>query len=508
MLVQALKRKHSLSEIVCDALVLGIFEESREPFKEVQTDDKTIDNLISQIIRDLPDCAKFGKTNVIHTSGITKAKRIILTGLGKKETITIDKIRKVSAISLREAQKLHSPHVVFSYNCTADIGLDNKKSIQAIVEGAILGTYRFDYYKTDKKIGIGDEGKITNIEKLIILENDEIEKNFKTAISEGNIIAKNVNFARDLTNHPPKYMTPSKMAEEAAELASKYGLNITVLDKEEMKKQNMNAILAVARGSSEPPKLIALKYEGNPKSKKVLGLVGKGITFDSGGISLKPSEGMEKMTRDMAGAAVVLGAVAAISKLKLKVNVLGVMPCAENMPSGSALCPGDIITSMNGKTIEVVNTDAEGRLILADAITYAKKEGVTYIVDVATLTGACVIALGTVNSGVISNNRDLCAQLMNAAKEAGENMWELPNNEEYLKQIKSDVADLKNVGGRPAGAITAGVFIGQFVGETPWVHIDIAGTSDTDKADGYNQKGATGVGVRTLVELAKSLQKA
>jgi leucyl aminopeptidase len=367
----------------------------------------------------------------------------------------------------------------------------------------MLGAYRFDYYKTDKK----DEDQTVVFEKLFILKDGANQESLANAVSEGKIIAENVNYARDLINHPAQYMTPSKLAAEAAALAAKHSLDITVLEKEEMSRQNMNALLAVAQGSAQPPKLIAIKYAGNPKSQEIIGFVGKGITFDSGGISIKPADGMEKMIRDMAGAAAVLGAIAAIAELKLKINVLSIMPCTENMPSGSAVKPGDIVTSMSGKTIEIVNTDAEGRLILADAVTYAQKQGATYLVDVATLTGACVVALGTVNSGLISNNKDWRDQVLAAAQEAGENMWELPNNEEYAKQLKSSAADLKNTGGRKAGAITGGLFIGEFAGKTPWAHIDIAGTSSAEKTEGYNVKGATGVGIRTLVELAKSLQE-
>ena len=300
-------------------------------------------------------------------------------------------------------------------------------------------------------------------------------------------------------------MTPTKMAWHAGEIAKQYGLELSVLEREDMKNNGMGALLAVAQGSIEAPKLIVLKYLGNPGEQEIVAYVGKGITFDSGGISLKPSQNMDEMKGDMAGGGAVLGAMLAIAQLKPKINIVAIVPCTENMPSGSAYRPGDIITSMSGKTIEVVNTDAEGRLILADAITYAKKLGATKIIDVATLTGACVVGLGSFYSGVITNNRDWLEKITTAARQTGEKMWELPNDEEYLGQIKSSIADLKNSGGRPGGAITAGLFIGRFAGKTPWVHIDIAGTSDTDKEKGYNLKGGTGVGVRTLIQLATTL---
>ena len=309
-----------------------------------------------------------------------------------------------------------------------------------------------------------------------------------------------------MINHPPQYMTPAKMAWHAGEIAKQCGLEFSVLEKEDMAANGMGALLAVAQGSDAPPKLITIKYQGNPASQELVAYVGKGITFDSGGISLKPSQNMDEMKRDMAGGGAVIGAMLAIAQLKPKVNIVAIVPCTENMPSGSAFRPGDIITAMNGKTIEVLSTDAEGRLILADAVTYAKKLGAARIVDLATLTGACVVGLGSVYSGVISNNSEWCKAVIDASRQVGEKMWELPNDEEYLRQIKSSVADLKNSGGRPAGAITAGLFIGQFAEKTPWVHIDIAGTSDADKGRGYNLKGGTGVGVRTLVQLAADLE--
>ena len=267
----------------------------------------------------------------------------------------------------------------------------------------------------------------------------------------------------------------------------------------------MLAFLAVAQGTQEPPRLIILKYTGNPIKTEYVAFIGKGVTFDSGGISLKPSEGMEEMKTDMAGGAAVLGAMRAIAQLKPKLNVIAIVPCTENMPSGISLKPGDVISSMAGKSIEIVNTDAEGRLLLADAVTYAKQLGAEKLVDLATLTGACVVALGSITSGIISNNDKWCERVLDAASKCGEKMWRLPAFDEYKEQIKSPIADLKNSGGRPAGAITAGLFIAEFAGNTPWVHIDIAGTATVNKDTGYNVTGATGAGVRTLIQLACDL---
>ena len=267
----------------------------------------------------------------------------------------------------------------------------------------------------------------------------------------------------------------------------------------------MHALLSVSQGSIQLPKLIIIKYMGDTNSKHLTAFVGKGVTFDSGGISIKPSLNMGEMKDDMAGGAAVLGAMAAIGQLKPKVNILGVIPCVENMPSGQAYKPGDVICSMSGKTIEIISTDAEGRLILADAITYANKLGATQIIDIATLTGACVVALGSVTSGLITNDVNFCRQVLQAVADTGEKVWELPNFSEYKKDIQSNIADLKNSGGRMAGAITAGLFIEEFVENTPWVHIDIAGTANIEKEDGYNLKGGTGVGTRTLIQLAQNM---
>lgn len=486
----------SITEVLCDTVIVHLSEGSTVPSGAAGALDKALNGHISQIIRDIPGCGKYGESTIIHTLGMVGAKRIILLGLGKESEITQDKMRALMAGAMRTARKMCSKTVA-TVICNGSSKLENYQHIaQTIIEGAILGLYRFNYYKTKKDDTCG-------IEELLIIENDTAKADAITeGIRAGRIIAESVNYARDLINHPAQYMTPAKMAWHAEEIAQQYGLEVDILDREDMQQKRMGALLAVAQGSVEPPKLIILKYQGNPASPEVLAFVGKGITFDSGGISIKPSQNMDEMKRDMAGGGAVLGAMKAIAQLKPKVNIIAVVPCTENMPSGSAFRPGDIITSMSGKTIEVLNTDAEGRLILADAVTYASKLGATKIIDIATLTGACVVGLGTVYSGVITNNREWCQKVMAAAEQIGEKMWELPNDEEYLEQIKSSIADLKNSGGRAAGTITAGLFIGEFVDKKPWVHLDIAGTSDADKDKGYNIKGGTGVGVRTLIQLA------
>jgi len=489
----------AVTDIVCDAIIIGLFE-GEQPSGTTRVIDKALQQHVSEIIRDMPGCGKDGETTIIHTFGAIGAKRIILLGLGKESEISVDKVRALMAVAMRAARKINSQTVATAIHNESD-KLEANLTAQAVIEGTIMGSYQFTYYKTSKKDNPG-------IEKVIIIENDTANMDvIKSKVHEGKIIAESVNLARDLVNHPAQYMTPTKMASHAMQIAEEYGFELTILEKEDMQQKGMGALLAVAQGSIEPPKLIVLKYEGNPDSQETIALVGKAITFDSGGISIKPSQKMDEMKGDMAGGAAVLGAMMALGQLRPKVNIIAVVPCAENMPSGSAFRPGDILTSLSGKTIEVLSTDAEGRLILADAVTYAKQLNATKIVDLATLTGACVIGLGTIYSGVLTNNQEWCQTVIDAGQIIGEKMWELPNDTEYLEQIKSSIADLKNTGGRYAGTITAGLFIGEFAAKTPWVHIDIAGTSDAEKDKGYNLKGGTGVGVRTLVQLMKMLEK-
>lgn len=484
--------------IGCDTLLIGLWEDEGLAEESAEAVGKILAEHIVNLIGRQPDCAKYGNTANLYPLESLGLTRVMVLGLGKKKYLTIDKIRDVFAIAARKIRKLNSPTVgfvlsdlIFNQNTASSV-------VQAISEGINLGAYQFNFYKTDKV-----DAEIKKL-FLVVQQEDDI-KLLQKAARVGNIIGQSVNFARDLSNHPSRNMTPTRMAEHAAEIAKKTGMKLSVLLTDEIEKQQMNAMLAVAQGSDEPPCLLALRYQGDVSCKETVAFIGKGVTFDSGGISLKPSANMGEMKGDMAGGAAVLGAMLAIGRLKPKVNIIGVVPCVENMPSGHALKPGDIIKTMSGKTVEIITTDAEGRLILADGITYARALGATRIVDVATLTGACVVALGNVASGIVSNDAAWCKQIVQAAAEAGEKMWELPHYPEYTDQIKSDIADLKNSGGRMAGAITAGMFLAQFADAMPWVHIDIAGTSDMDKERGCNGKGATGSGLRTLVQLAQNI---
>ena len=375
-----------------------------------------------------------------------------------------------------------------------DIILEN--SAQAITEGALLGSYTFRRHIT-KKAEHGD------IKQLLIIGSRQADAHLlESGSDKGRVLAGATNLARDMVNEPANYMTPGRMAEMAKEMAQEHGLELTVLEKEQMQELGMGALLGVTQGSCQPPKFIVLRYRGGGADEVDLAFVGKGITFDSGGISIKPSEKMEAMKSDMAGGATVMAAISAIAQLKPGINVAAIIPAVENLPSGSALKPGDVITAMTGKTIEIISTDAEGRLILADALGYAGKLDAKMIVDVATLTGSCMVALGDICTGAFGNNQELMDRVIAAGADAGERIWQLPMYEEYKEQNKSDVADIKNTGGRYAGAITAAQFLVEFVGDTPWVHLDIAGTSMSDKERSYLVKGATGVAVRTLVNLA------
>jgi leucyl aminopeptidase len=358
----------------------------------------------------------------------------------------------------------------------------------AAVEGAMLGDYEPDRYK-------GGEKK--SIESVVIVGGDE------AAVKRGQILADCQNFARAIGNEPANLLTPMKMAAAARAMCKESGLECEVLEREQMEKLGMGALLGVAQGSAEPPALIVIRYKpAAAKSKDHLGLVGKGVTFDTGGISIKPAEGMEKMKYDMCGGAAMMGAMRAIAQLKPALTVTAFIPCVENMPGSRAQRPGDIVTAMSGKTIEVLNTDAEGRLILADAMAYARKQGVTHMVDAATLTGAIVVALGHVHVGLFSNDDGMRDRVLKAAKGEGENMWPMPLDEDYKELLKSAFADLGNIGGRWGGAISAAWFLKEFAEDTPWVHLDIAGTAWLDDAKPYMAKGPTGMPVRTMVRLA------
>ncbi len=489
-----------VAKIETGAVILSIFEGGR-PEAGLAAVDKALAGAVSQLISQGEIKGKSGEITLIHTMGKLPATRIVIVGLGKQKELTLDKVRGAVAEVCRFLRKrgVDSAATVLLGAGTADISRET--AALAITEGALLGTYSFRKHMTKEPGWVEMKG-------LTILSSDAASlPAFEQACNRGIILAEATNLARDMVNEPANYMTPAQMADAAIKLAETYGLEVSILEREQMKELGMGALLGVAQGSQQPPKFIVLRYKGSNSATTDIALVGKGITFDSGGISIKPSEGMGDMKGDMAGGAAVMAAISAIAQLKLKANVAAIVPATENMPSGSALKPGDIVAQMTGKTIEIVTTDAEGRLILSDALGYARKLGAKYIVDVATLTGACRVALGDIRSGGFSNNQELMDRVIKAGTEAGERIWQMPMDEEYKEQNKSDVADIKNSGGRYGGAITAAQFLAEFVGDTPWVHLDIAGTNLTDKESGYRVKGATGVPVRTLVNLVISLTR-
>jgi leucyl aminopeptidase len=486
-----------------DALVVNLFEGVTKPGGATAVVDQALAGLISHAITQGEFQGKAGTHLLLHTQGKLKAERVLVAGLGKQAQFGRDAVRSATGEALRFLRRHGCRRVGTILHGTGAGGLDVAEAAQAITEGALLGLYTFDRYKGKKD---NDDHRV--IDELALLLRDRAQMaEVRASSATGQIVARAVNLARDLVNEPSNYLTPRDLASQARAVAKAQGLSCQVFEKRELERLGMGALLGVAQGSSRPPVLIVLSYRGGRGKQPDLGLVGKGITFDSGGISIKPSEGMEQMKGDMAGGAAVIATMAAIGQLKPAINVTAIVPACENLPSGSALKPGDVVRAMDGKTIEVVNTDAEGRLILADGLCYARRLDCQRLVDVATLTGACVVALGSIRSGAFTNNQGWMDQVRSAADAVGDKVWQMPMDGEYDEQIKSDVADVKNVGGRKAGAVTAAKFLARFVGETPWVHLDIAGTAQAEKEKGDTPKGATGVPVRTLIRLAGDLAR-
>jgi len=485
-----------ITQIEADAIVVKLFE-GEQPGDATAVMDKALGGAITRLIENGGIKGKFGEISLIHTLGNLPSGIVSVVGLGERQDFTLDKMRKAAGEFCRSLRKLNC-HKIATALHGADIDdIDPEALGEAIVEGSLLGLYNFANYK---------KPEYEDIKEILIVERDKDKvPSLERGIRRGSVMVEATSLARDMINEPANYMTPSRMAEVAKEIADKGKLEINVFDSNEIKTMGMEALLGVSKGSEQAPKLITLSYKGDENSKNTIGFVGKGITFDSGGISIKPSKDMDQEKADMSGGAAVVAALSAIAQLKPKINVVGIIPTAENLPSGSALKPGDVVKAMNGKTIEVKDTDCEGRLILADALSYAVKQGLSPLVDLATLTGSCGVALGTEYGGALSNNQELMDKVFKAAGRAGEKFWQLPLPEEYKEQLKSEIADIKNIGGAYGGTITAALFLSEFVDNTPWVHLDIAYTALSSKESGYLMKGATGMGVRTLVELALAM---
>ncbi|MDX2034615.1 MAG: leucyl aminopeptidase [Blastocatellia bacterium] len=477
-------------EVEGDALVAVIFEGQSLEAGVAGELNRATQGVIASLIETGEFAGKSGESAYIHNPAGLKTRRLLLLGGGKEAEFTSDAVRRLAGAATRTLRGKKARNIALLCRWS----LPASESAQAATEGALLSLFDPDKYHTSDKTE-------SHLETLSLIAAEGELEEARRGSERGRIIAEAANFGREVINEPSNLMTPSELARKAEETAKTYGLEFEVLEEAQMKELGMGSLLGVAQGSAEPAKLIVLRYAPKTESSETIAIVGKGVTFDTGGISIKPADGMEKMKYDMAGGATTIAAMRAIAQLKPAVNVLGIVPAVENMPGGRAQRPGDVVRSMSGKTIEVINTDAEGRLILCDAISYARKLGATRIVDLATLTGAVSIALGDVYVAILGNNQQWIDDVIAAGKRAGEKLWQLPLTPEYREQIKSEIADIKNVGGRRAGTITAAYFLREFVDDVPWAHLDIAGTAWNENGKPHLAVGPSGVCVRTLVTL-------
>jgi leucyl aminopeptidase len=480
-----------------DALVSYVFEDADPVQGRIAEFDQFTDGLLRKLATGGELTGKTLEMTLVHAPRGLKAARLLLVGAGKREKLDPAILRRIAGAALRylKSRAVKQFTFVLRENEAAE------SAAQTVAEGALTADFESDKYKTEKK-----DAKFIDTVSLAGFS-DQDRAAAEKGLTRGRIIAESQNFARDLVNEPSNKLTPRVLAEKAQAMAKEAGLAVEILDEKRIAELKMGALLSVAQGSVEPPRVMVLTYTpANPKSgAPVIGLVGKAVTFDTGGISIKPSDGMEKMKYDMAGGATMLGVMRALAALKPSVKVICVVPSTENMPGGRAQKPGDIQTAMSGKTIEVLNTDAEGRLILADGVHYAKQLGATHLIDAATLTGAIVIALSNINVGVFGSDQSFTDKLLASAKAAGEKMWQMPIDDDYREFLKGTVADIQNIGsGKGGGAITGAMFIKEFTGDSPWIHLDIAGTAWNDDAKPWLAKGPTGVALRTLVHLVMS----
>ncbi len=466
-------------------------EKDKKPELKVASSDQAAQSAAADLLASGEVTGKAFETNLLHKPANLKAKRLLLISAGAAKNFSSYDLRRYAGAAARALKSRGLRSLAF----IAPPGIGGEEAVRAIVEGAHVGNFDPDYYRSDRK-----DQKIDAV--TIIAGGDKVA--LEKAATEAQIVGESQNFTRDLVNEPSNRMTPTTLAERAQKMSAEVGLKCEVFGADKIREMKMGAFWSVAQGSDEPPALIVMTYEpaGAP-AKPVLGLVGKGITFDTGGISIKPADGMEKMKYDMAGGATMIGAMRAIALLKPKVKVIGIVCATENMPSGKAQKPGDVQIAMSGKSIEIINTDAEGRLVLADGLYYARQLGCTHLIDAATLTGAVVVALGYANVGIFANDEDMYNRLHSANAKAGEKMWRLPLDDEYKEQIRSSIADIVNSGGRWGGAITAAMFLKEFAEDTPWIHLDIAGTAWTEDQKPWIAKGPSGIALRSLVEFVK-----
>jgi leucyl aminopeptidase len=482
----------AVTSVATGALVVPIFAGGIVDGAAAEV-DTVLGGALADIVASGEIGGKANETSLVHAKD-APFKRVLAIGLGEREKFTPSGLAKYAGTAVRYLGK----RGVTTIAIALPPGVDAALAASFVAEGAVAGTVDTTMYRSE-----ADKPVVTT--DVTILAGAYDRTAVENGASRGSVLGEAVNAARRMALTPANDMTPTHMAARAKELGKDAGLEVDVLDEERMQKLGMGSLLGVSRGSDEPATLSVLTYKGDPSSSETIALVGKGLTFDSGGISIKPAENMHEMKYDMSGGAGVIAAMWAIGKLRPKLNVIGLVPSSENLPGPRAMKPGDILRAMNGKTIEVINTDAEGRLILADALCYARELGATKIIDAATLTGACVVALGHAASGAMSNDDAFVERFLKTVADVGERYWRLPLYPDYDQQIKSDIADLKNTGGRPAGAETAGTFLKHFVADTPWIHLDVAGTAYLDNESSYMAKGPTGTPVRAFVTMVEAL---
>jgi leucyl aminopeptidase len=464
--------------------------------------DPALEKAVADLIASGEVTGKAFETVMLHRPQGLKAKRLLVIGAGKAKSFTHAEVRKTAGSAVRSLKPKMIKSCAF---VVPELSSGAEDAVRAIVEGALVADFDPDTYRSDRK-------DLSMKEVTVVVPSTADQGKLQQALEQARIIGESQNFTRELVNEPSNRLTPTMLADRAKAMCESVGLKCELMGPDKIRELKMGAFWSVAQGSEEEPRLIVMRYEprGTPEKpapeKPVLGLVGKGVTFDTGGISIKPADGMEKMKSDMAGGAAMIGAMRAIALLKPNVKVIGIVCATENMPSGKAQKPGDVQIAMSGKSIEIINTDAEGRLVLADGLFYARTLGCTHLIDAATLTGAVVVALGYANAGVFSNDEDAYQHFTRALQRSGEKFWRLPLDQEYLEQIRSNIADLMNTGGRWGGASTAAVFLKEFVDDTPWLHLDIAGTAWIDDNKSWIAKGPSGIAVRSLVEFVRSFE--
>jgi leucyl aminopeptidase len=480
---------------ITDALVLTHCEGEALSKQSAAVLDKALGGAIRELLQTKEFEGKANEVVLFHTQGKVPAKRLILVGLGKRKDVGLDQIRQAMGHAAKRVRQAKAGSFSVAVPSVTLRGVSLVDVAQVMVEGALLGSYQFNVYRSERP-----PNRDVTAMSMLTPQKSQIRQ-LAEGVRRGVAAAEATVFVRDLCNHPSNVMTPTKIANEAKAIAKETGVSLKILEQKEMEELGMGALLGVAKGSHEPPKFIILQYHGSKKKDDPpVVLVGKTITFDTGGISLKPAENMEQMKADMTGGAEVLAAMRAAARLKLPLNLISILPAAENMPGGRAMRPGDIVKTLSGKTVEVQNTDAEGRLILSDGLAYATRFKPAALIDIATLTGACVVALGQFAIGMFGTDAKLKESVRKAGLRAGERVWEMPLWDEYFEQLRSDVADMRNIGGRGGGMITAALFLSKFVGDCPWVHLDIASTDWSERERAYIPKGPTGIGTRLLIQ--------